>query len=245
MHKLEQQIKLSINNKIIEKNNIIELATYILTLRQDNDKAKVRFYIDFIDDFTLSSENLDIFENRLFEEKEIKVIRMKYQNYNLENFLSVYLYNYDITKNSRIELESKDENWIFTTKGKIEQLLSFCNNQSPISNLLINHFKIYAFIMVIASFVSSLFTIIFLRNVINWDLQQSFLMVILVMMLFIMIYSKLFEKLEKAYPLIEIAIKDKNNMAKKRRKIITLIISLIILPLMLSVLYDIVKEIVL
>ena len=242
---MEQQIKLSINNKIIEKSNVLDLAKFILDLKQDDDDGKVNFYIDFLDDSTLSNDKLDIFENRLFEEKEIKDIRMKYHSYNLVKSVSVYLYNYDTIKISRIELESEDENWIFTTKGKIEQLLSFCIKQSLISNLLINHFKICAFIMIILSFISALFTVIFLSNFINWDFEQIFLMTILVMFPLVMIYLKLFEKLEKAYPSVEISIKDKNNTAKKRRKIIISIISLIFLPLLLSIVYDLLKKIVL
>ena len=170
---------------------------------------------------------------------------MIYRSYILKSELTVYLYNYDNTKISRIEIESKNENWIFTTKGKIGQLLSFCNKQSTISNFLINHFIICAFIMIILSFISSLFTIIFLRNFTNWDLHQTFLMTILVMFPFVTIYSRLGEELEKAYPSVEISIKDKNNMAKKRRNIIISTITLIIVPLLLSVLYDIIKEIVL
>ena len=242
---MEQQIILRINNKIIEKTNIIELASYIMTLKEDDSDSTVRFYINFLDDSTISSKKLDIFENRLFEEKEIKYIKMIYRSYILKSELTVYLYNYDNTKISRIEIESKNENWIFTTKGKIEQLLSFCNKQSTISNFLINHFKICAFIMIILSFISSLFTIIFLRNFTNWDLHQSFLMTILVIFPFVPIYSRLGEELEKAYPSVEISIKDKNNMAKKRRNIIISIITLIVVPLLLSVLYDIIKEIVL
>ena len=99
--------------------------------------------------------------------------------------------------------------------------------------------------MIILSFISSLFTIIFLRNFTNWDLHQTFLMTILVMFPFVTIYSRLGEELEKAYPSVEISIKDKNNMAKKRRNIIISTITLIIVPLLLSVLYDIIKEIVL
>lgn len=241
---MKQQIRQYINHKIFGKKNIIDLAEYIVTLNTNNNFDNIDFSICFSDDSMISSTNLEIFNNRLFDEKEIKYIDMTYKCYNLQNFLSIHLHNYDTAEISRIELESKNEEWFFTVKGKIEQLLSYCDNKSIISNLLLNHATFLHILIGSLASISSFFIIRFLNKFNNWNYQTIFTLFFILSIPISTVYLTLLSKLEKAYPSIEISINDKNNMANKRRRTLILLFTYIIIPLIPSILYDIIKMIV-
>lgn len=82
---------------------------------------------------------------------------------------------------------------------------------------------------------------LFLNNFIKYGIEKIAYFSLLLTIPYTIIYSNLFQKLEGAYPLVEISIKEKNNIARKRRKILGTIFSLIILPIILSFIYDLIK----
>lgn len=237
---MEKEIKINIRNKIIEKDNIMDLSKYIENLKHD-ENTEIKFSIKFFDNTSIYGETKDIFTERVCEEREIKSIRLKYHDYTLKNHLSIYIYNYDVNGFSNIEISSAEENWFFTIKSKIEELLSYCKKQSKISNLLINHFRLSVAVMILISFISAVFTMLFLNNFIKYGIEKIAYFSLLLTIPYTIIYSNLFQKLEGAYPLVEISIKEKNNIARKRRKILGTIFSLIILPIILSFIYDLIK----
>ena len=87
---MKKEIKINIRNKIIEKDNIMDLSKYIENLKHD-ENTEIKFSINFFDNTSIYSETKDIFTERVCEEREIKSIRMKYHDYTLKKSLK-YLY---------------------------------------------------------------------------------------------------------------------------------------------------------
>lgn len=85
---MKQKIKIPINNVIIKKENIIEIAKFIFM--QENRKDLI-YRIKFKNEQEIESDDITIFEDRKFEEYEIDYIYMNYWDKDYENNIELYI----------------------------------------------------------------------------------------------------------------------------------------------------------
>lgn len=237
---MEQSIKIPIKNKILHKKNILDIANYLEKIKFEND-GNLDFVVKFTDERKVSSDNRDLFESRIFEEKEIETISMEYKSKDYKDRITIGIRNYDIYDISAIEISSESENFISNISYKLEELLSYCNQQGKIANILENETKIMIIRLLINMIIGFELAELAKRllDIVNKNaiiIGITILIVILTLIVF-----ELFERLQRAYPKVEIAIQDKTNTAKKRRKLFQAITTIIIIPIILNAIYDLLK----
>lgn len=233
---MNQSIKIPIKNRIIRKKNILDLANYLEYLNE-SDNGKTSFRITFKDDREILSDNKEIFESRIFEEKEIYKISMTYIENAYKSRVEINILNYDLYNYSDIKVISDDEKWISNISYNIDEFLSYCDSQNKF-NVIFKHNALIIVIVLLLSTIIGLSIALFLRKALNMNIEAT---LIPTMILSTIVLMRLFEKLEKAYPNVEIAIQDKNNMAKKKRSAFISIITIVIIPILVNILYDTIK----
>lgn len=234
---MKQKIKIPINNVIIKKENIIEIAKFIFM--QENRKDLI-YRIKFKNEQEIESDDITIFEDRKFEEYEIDYIYMNYWDKDYENNIELYIYNYDTVGHSHVEIKSSNLNWIAIVEKNIKEKISFCDKQSKI-NCIFEKFYIGIILSLLMSAISAVIFGVFIGKIANMGLEQKKVVILLCYLVFSIIYSQLFRNLEKAFPKVEISISDKNNSSKKKRNNIILISTSLILPIILNLIYDFIK----
>lgn len=234
---MKQKIKIPIKNKIISKQNIKDIAEYVYSLKQDGDRFSLT--IVFNNNMEISSEDLSCINSRKIEEYEIDEIRISYRDRNYLEEIDVDIRNYDQYEYSNIEISSNDENKLATVEHKLNELLGYCEKQSKISFLNKGIF-LGPIIMGILIGVSGFLMLKFVNNFIELNTVISILVSSIIAIMYYIGYNTIL----KAYPNIEINISDKTNKSKQKRKIIIWVITVMILPMLLNVIYDILKYII-
>lgn len=234
---MKEKVKLPIKNLIINKENIIELAEYLF---KQKNKQEVNYKIKFKNQQEIESDDISIFNNRKFEEYEISLISMHYYSENNVDRIDIYIYNNDMFELSSVEIISSNSEWFATSEKSINEILTFCNEQNKIWRVFRNY-KVQVFLIICISLVSTLFLVGFINKIIDIkdELFKSLLTIFFVF--FVFLYACLIEKMQYAFPNVEISILDKNNVSKRKRRLIIVILTSVILPIVLNLVYDFIK----
>lgn len=239
---MKEKIKIPLENLIFKKENIIDLAEYIL--KQEKEKSTFMFRIKFTNNQEIESDDISVFKNRKFEEYEIDFIRMNYSNYERKDDIDVYIYNGDDVRMSCIEITSFNSEWFALTEKEVKELLTYCDKQSKIS-FIFRKFSLECIIVLLMSCFTTFLVGCFINKIfINMEKNVFTVLLIIVFNVVIFLNIHSFEELEKAFPSIEISILEKNNKSGKKRAQIFWIISSLVLPLLLNAIYDILKSLV-
>ncbi len=185
----------------------------------------------------ISREDSRIFDNDKVKEYAIDRIYMHYENDDYKDRVDIYLYNEERYRTSEIEIVSSNETWFTLMEKEFMEILSFCKKQSKMGLLLGNEIVGCVLVSVI-SMISSLA----ISNLINKieSLSGSVYIMIMGLFFFVMFILDMFiyKELAAAFPIVEIAITDKNNIASKKRKILFWLASTIVIPILLNLIYD-------
>ena len=232
---MKQKIKIPIKAKIITKKDIEDIAEYLYTLKEKEDDY-FNISIKFNNEIEISSNDLSCLNSRKIEEYEINQLRITYRNMKYTDEIDVSINNFDEFKFSNIEISSDNEQRLGSVEHKLKELLGFCKSQSKINYIFKYNSMLVAFI---SSAIAVLWTLSLTKFLKNYT--EDYYILIAFILLFDILYYYFFNKLFKAYPNIEIDINDKTNRPKKRRKLFGGILTLIIIPLLLNIGYDVVK----
>lgn len=232
---MKQKMMIPIKNKIINKNNLLDIADYIYSLAKN---GKSNFLIKFKNNMEISSNDLSCFNSRKIEEYEIEKINLSYNSNDYKKEIDISIYNYDTFGFSSINVCADEEQWIGQVNYKINEFVSFCNNTNSFINFFRKYTIIPIFLILVFSFVSNSFWMTFLNKVTS---EYNSVMFWCWYVDFVMIYIWLAAKISKAYPSIEIDICNKTNKSKKRRNVIMGFMTIIILPIVVNIIYDIIK----
>lgn len=233
---MKQKVEIPIKNIVINKKDLEDMAKYVFSF---SDDGEVEYFIKFNNNIEITSENLEWIDDRKIEEYEIKQIKMAFNSADYKKQICIQIYNYDMWGFSSIEINAEEEDWIGQVKSKIKELTSFCDNKNKMIKFLRKYEIIPVIFIVIFSFISNFFWITFLNKITSSEMEQ--LQVCAWFIDFIILYTILLAKLNKAFPSIELDISYKTNKSKERRKIITGIITTIVLPIIVNTIYDFIK----
>lgn len=113
-----------LSNRIICKENILEIAALFENLYKEND-GKVSFKVVFKDESSISDNTAAVFENYIIKRKDVESIYFGYNDYESHNYVEVRLnetYKFsDIT--NTYEIRSCDEKWYNATQKQLEDVL--------------------------------------------------------------------------------------------------------------------------
>lgn len=233
---MKQKIEIPIKNIVIKKKDLEDIAKYIFSFADDGE---VEYFIKFNNDIEIASENLEWINDRKIQEYEIKQIKMSFNSFDYKKQIHIQIYNYDMWGFSSIEINADEENWLGQVEFKMKELMLFCDNKNNIIKFLRRYEIIPIIFILIFSIISNLFWIIFLNKVTSSEIGQFQSCAWFID--FIILYSILITKLNKAFPSIELDISNKTNKSKKIRTIITGIITAIVLPIIVNIIYDFIK----
>lgn len=233
---MNQKIEIPIKNLVIKKRDLEDIAKYIHSLA---DEGKIEYIIKFKNDIELTSEDLEWINDRKIEEHEIKQVKMLFDSKDYKKHICLSIYNYDMWELSYIQISSDDEKWLAQMEFKIREIFSFCENGNKVVKFLKKYEIISITIVVILGFLSTSFWVIFLGKITSSDIEK--IQFSAWFFDFLIVYTFLYIKLNKAFPSIELDISNKTNKSKKRRAIITGIFSTTILPIAVNIIYDLIK----
>lgn len=241
---MKEKIKIPIKNVILKKENIIGLAKCI---SNQEDIRRICFNIRFINEQEIESDDILIFENEKFNEFEIKSIHMSYLDKDYAKSIEMYIYNYQqYSGNSYVEIsyESKENlNWLAITEKNIKEQILYCDKRNKFISLLQNDMLLFVMILVLNIF-SAIFIGRIIGRVTSLDKEHLFLYISCAFGFLESISICWRNIFYKAFPIIEIDIKDKNNSSKKARKMLKSILGVFIIPFFLDIVFNLIERII-
>lgn len=234
---MKEKIKIPIKDLVIKKDNIIGLAKCIL-----NQKivGNICFNIRFMNEQEIESDDILVFENEKINELEIKSIYLSYISKDYTKSIKIYIFNY--SKDSYVELscESKDgRDWLAVNEKDIKEQISYCDKKNKFIQLLQND----VFLLFIVSILNIFITIFMVRIIERIMKEKIYIYSFLIFMFLEIISTRLSDIFYKAFPIIEIDIKNKNNSAKKARNYLKIILGTVIVPFLLDLLFNFIENI--
>lgn len=232
---MKEKTVIPIKDIIFTKENIVELAK---CLYNKDEKNQMLFNIKFMNGQEIQSDNISIFENKKFNEYEIKTIQMLLNNSFHQKYVHVFIYNYDNNEStSSIEIAYENEEnyeWFASTEKKIKEQLSYCSKRNKIVIFLRNNWIYHCTVIIL-----SCFEYFFLHSLISRfiDLNKEiYIYVGLINSLLLLIMNYVGTSLfNKAFPRVEIDIDEKNNRAMKIRKGLKRLISILMCSNIISI----------
>ena len=241
---MKEKIKIPIKNVILKKENIIGLAKCIAN---QDDIRRICFNIRFMNDQEIESDDILIFENEKFNEFEIRSIHMSYLDKDYAKSIEIYIYNYQqYLGYSYVEIsyESKENlDWLAITEKSIKDQISYCEQRNKYISLLQKDILLFVMILFL-----NIFTAFFIGRIIERLAglnKEQFFICILSAFGFLESISICWRNVfYKAYPIIEIDIKDKNNSSKRARKMLKSILGTCIIPFILDIVFNLIERII-
>jgi hypothetical protein len=240
---IREKRKLVLNRKRITPKIIRELSFVINDLVKQSKGSEdflIVYSIDATDDSSYESDSIIIFEeNGILDTKIIKKINMSFVSFKNSKKIEIQLLHSEKNEDSEnyIWISGSDSTWVNGLLKKFEDILGL---SEPQTNLTSRYLTLW-FILLSALNVSAI------RIVNHHENEISGLLALIVILGFPIasLYSLvvLQEYLYGTYPDIELQTGPSHfRVSLKRRKRINLILTLIILPVIITVLYDVFKS---
>ena len=122
--KLNYTKKGKLSNRIICKENILEIASFFEKLCKEND-SKASFEVIFRDKSSISDDSAAVFENHIIKRKDVETIHFSYSDYKNRNYVEVSLneaFQFSNITNT-YEIRSRDEKWYNAIQKELEDVL--------------------------------------------------------------------------------------------------------------------------
>lgn len=125
-----------INYRIIQRNDILEIAGFINKLNEQGD-GRIEFSVDFTDGTSITDESIEIFDSSFFRRKDAQVISFEYRSRMCENYLKIQLAErtWLAALDNEYWISSEDETWFSATSEKLTDLLDGITRRDPLRKL--------------------------------------------------------------------------------------------------------------
>lgn len=133
--------KIRIKNKIIKKEDILQLSKIVEAEFSDDD-YRHHFEIDFWDDSSITDGSSHIFNSDSFERKRAKRIYIEYYSNSLNKHIEITLYDSMYLDNSEITITSNEQLWYGAMITKFSDLLQNIEKQVVFASIVNSPFSI-------------------------------------------------------------------------------------------------------
>lgn len=228
-----------ITPKIIrEFSNIIENEVNFLIIENDTELYKM-YSIDAIDNTSFESQSSEIFnENQIIENRIIKKVLMRF--YTLDNSKSIEIQLVHLAKDENFEnfltVSGDDPTWVNGTLVRLTEILNMAEKQSK------NQYSGWLICGLVVLFNVEYFRL-FLPHIQTTNEIVSCITICGPFIASLFMATKFNEYISDVWPEIELQTgPGHQRLPSKRRKKIQWLTVTIILPLILSAIYDIIKS---
>ena len=236
---MKNKIVIPIKEIILTKKNILGLANCV---SKQEDARMMRFMIKFTNDMEIESDDVSVFENEKFTEYEIKCIYMGFEDKEFKKQIDIFIFNYSGESTATISYENDgDSDWLAVTESIIREQLSFCDETNKVCRYLRKEWLFMLLVSIINIFVAIVIGRIIIK-IVNFDEKTHItinLFIFCVLELFMVGWKNLFDK---AYPSLEIFIKERTDKSKRARNILKIIASSFIIPIIVERVLEFLKR---
>lgn len=264
MAKIKESLRLPFGNRIIKLQDVYEIAKILKTEYEKANSKKVancrlNFTVICENGPTYESSDIDIFESEsIINSKKPNKIELRFSNYKDDDYIRVSLrreYNSSYSENY-INVEGFDSTWVNGVLGRINQRIDSTEPQNSNKKLYLNLIFFASVVL-----IGRIFTIIILlipgtpdeskmgaasfaiRQFIHTnDFTYYFSIYLIGFLVGILPAFSIKNFFRKFWPYLEIQIGPNHKMDEiKNRQILNKWILTIVVPLLLMILYDIIK----
>jgi hypothetical protein len=265
---MKETIRKKIDGRVFKKNDIIKLAELVERnysnddvddISTDHIARQINYRINCTDNTTYESGSIALLKDEdILDIKKTKSIEFSYSNYKLQKSIKLQL-SHSGNEYDNCIISGDDRNWV---NGTFSEIIEKINSAEPRDNFIIRHPWLFYIIIAISVGFTVVKSILFILGTtydkaifgVNFsalwpNLSSSFINYYIHLCITYFIVGTLTfalpisRQILKLWPLIEFDFgPEHSKLEKKRRKKLSFWFLLIIGPLIVSVIYDIIKS---
>jgi hypothetical protein len=243
---IREKRKISIEYKRITPEVIRRLAAIVdneVKLEIQNNRATSCYFlysVDAIDDSSYESQTILIFEEKeLIEQKVISKVNMHFNLLDNSKNIEIQLQHVidDKTNGNYVLVSGDDPTWVNGVTTRINEIISLTEFQPKTSNL------INVSVVVVGILVIAIYFRLFHYSIQKYNDDLASITFLVISILTLGGGSSLINYLQEMYPLVELQTGSNYlQIPQKKRRAMNIILITIIVPLLLALIYDVIKH---
>ncbi|MBO9200222.1 MULTISPECIES: hypothetical protein [Niastella] len=243
---IREKRKISIEYKRITPEVIRRLATIVdnevkLEIQNNRETSCYFLYsVDAADDSSYESQTISIFEEKeLIEQKVISQVNMRFNLIDNSKNIEIQLQHVNDDKNNGnyVLVSGDDPTWVNGVTTRINEIISLTEFQPKTSNL------INVSVVVVGILIMVLYFRLFHYPIQKYNDNLATIIFLVISILTLWGGSSLINYLQEMYPLVELQTGSNYlQIPREKRKTINLILVTIVVPLLLALIYDVIKH---
>lgn len=259
---MKETRKFEIKNKIFTKKDILNIGEIFLneykSAQKAGDHSSIMFKINCVDDTSYESESINLFDNGgILDTKKIDLLEITFHNYMAEKYINISVVSGGYYRNNLL-VRGDDENWV---RGIFTKLKEIIDSIKPQDNFIIRH---KTAVLHVIAFGVGIFLRFLLLSIL--DINSGYTKypseTVKIIASFLVAHSYLMFPLDwftswvmgiswaplirswllNFWPSIEFDFGPEHLKVEKLRRIrITMVFSIVIIPIVLEIAYDLVK----
>jgi len=254
---MEETIRKKIDNRVFSKKDIIRIAELLESQNKDEELpfSGSKYKINCFDTTTYESGSITILTNEnIVDIKRARSIEMSYESDSLNRSIKIELFHNGPTYENLI-IKGDDRNWVKGTLANVEEML---NSTPPQDNFVIRHPKFLSNVVALGVGIIISYAIYFLLEFFetpqeaeesSWFTTYSISNFLIRWSIFWIVgwmtyAEKITKKVLELWPSTEFDFGPEHlKIEKNRRKVLIGFITLIVVPILMSVIFEFIKAV--